>query len=65
LGDLAAPEMLVLDQSGRRSDPYNGYCNRDAAEVLGEWHRDDRLVARSSYWGFTSRDGSGRTRSER
>lgn len=52
MGDLAAPEMLVLDQSGRRSDPYNGYCNRDAAEVLGEWHRDDRLVGKEFVLGI-------------
>ena len=37
------PDTLVLDQRGRRSDPYGGYYTDGSAGVLGESVRDERL----------------------
>ena len=37
------PETEVLDQGGRRGDPYGGYYRNNSAGVLGESVRDDRL----------------------
>ena len=46
------PETLVLDQGGRRSDPYNGYYNSGAAGVLGERNRDGRLEGKEFVLGI-------------
>ena len=37
------PDTKVLDQKGRRSDPYDSYYRDGSAGVLGEEQRDDRL----------------------
>lgn len=40
------PETLVLDQGGRRADPYGGYYNSGRTGVLGVEHRDERFATK-------------------